>query len=71
MPFFLLINVEMPTIGILTIMSRENFMSSMIFFITSGPDLKFSKEGISYSSSYLFLPFTSYLQNGLVDSVPK
>ena len=38
MLFFLLINVKMPTIvGILTFMSRKNFMLNC--FITSGPDL--------------------------------
>ena len=41
MLFFLLINVKLPTIvGILTLMSRKNFMHSRveheIFFITSG-----------------------------------
>ena len=43
MLFFLLINVKMPTIvGILTIMSRKNFMLNSVehekSFITSGPD---------------------------------
>ena len=42
MPFFLLMNVKMPTIvGILTFMSRKNFMVSWVehekSFITSGP----------------------------------
>ena len=42
MLFFMFINVKMPTIvGILTFMSRKNFMLSCveheIFFITSGP----------------------------------
>ena len=45
MLFFPLINVKMPTnVGILTFMSRENFMPSRveheIFFITLGPDLQ-------------------------------
>ena len=44
MLFFLLINVKMPTIvGILTLMSRKNFMLSGVehekSFITSGPGL--------------------------------
>ena len=44
MLFFLLINVKMPTIvGILTFMSRKNFMLSRVepgfFFITLGPGL--------------------------------
>ena len=44
MLLFLLIAVKMPTIaGILTFMSRENFVLSLveheIFFITSGPDI--------------------------------
>ena len=39
MLFFLLINVKMPTIvGIFTFTSTKNFMLSMKFFITSGPD---------------------------------
>ena len=45
MLFFLLINVKMPTIvGILTFMSRKNFMLSWIKhekgFITSGPEVE-------------------------------
>ena len=45
MLFFLLINVKMPTIvGILTFMSRKNFMLNSIehekSFITSGPGLQ-------------------------------
>ena len=45
MLFFPLINVKMPTIvGILTFMSRKNFMLSLVehekSFITSRPDLK-------------------------------
>ena len=44
MLFFLLINVKMPTtVGILTIMSRKNFMLNSVehekSFITSGPGL--------------------------------
>ena len=43
--FIMLTNVKMPTIvGILTFMSRINFVLSQVehefFFITSGPDLK-------------------------------
>ena len=44
MLFFLFINVKMPTVvGILTFMSRKNFMLNGVehekSFITSGPDL--------------------------------
>ena len=41
MLFFLLINVKMPTIvivGILTFMSRKNFLLSWNYFITSGSE---------------------------------
>ena len=52
MLFFLLINVEMPTIvGILTFMSRKHFMLSWLehgkSFITLGPDLVFSQVVLS------------------------
>ena len=45
MQFFLLINVKMPTIvGILTFMSRKNFMLNLVehkkSFITSGPGFR-------------------------------
>ena len=45
MLFFLLINVKMPTfVGILTFISRKNFMLSLVelefFFITPGPDYR-------------------------------
>ena len=45
MLFFLLINVKMPTIfGILTFISRKNFMLNWVehekSFITSGPGVK-------------------------------
>ena len=46
MLFFPLINVKMPTtVGILTFMSRKNYMRSLVehakSFITSGPDLTY------------------------------
>ena len=45
MPFFMLINVKMSTIvGILTFMSRKNFMLNSVehekSFVTSGPELR-------------------------------
>ena len=45
MLFFPLINIKMPTnVGILTFMSRKNFMLSQVehgkTFITSGPDCR-------------------------------
>ena len=48
MLFFLFINVKMPTIvGILTFMSRKNFMLNRVehekSFITSGPELYIKK----------------------------
>ena len=50
MLFFLFINVKMPTIvGILTFMSRKNFMLNRVehekSFITSGPEL-YIKKGV-------------------------
>ena len=55
MLFFLLINVKMPTtVGILTIMSRKNFMLNSVEhekgFITSGLAIKeniFSRQSLS------------------------
>ena len=49
MLYFPLINVKMPTIvGILTLMSRKNFMLSCVehekSFITSGPDLALASQ---------------------------
>ena len=55
--FIMLINIKMPTIvGILTFMSRMNFMVSTVeygkSFITSGPDsnIVFLKENIPNST---------------------
>ena len=59
MLFFTLINVKMPTIvGILTFMSKQNFMLSWVehekSFITSGPGLVFCSVTLAVDSRPLF-----------------
>ena len=62
MLFFTLLNVEMPTIvGILTFMSRKNFIVEFGMkksFITSGPGLlKISLDGVRLKALYRNYPY--------------
>ena len=73
MLFFPLVNVKMPTIvGILTIMSRKNFMLSCVehekSFITSGPDLGSDTQSQSHYCSYMYYCNIFRVVPGLKDS---